>query len=273
MSQGYLLFAHNNEEIDYALLAAWCARRIHLWLDKPVSIVADAETIEKLGNNRKLFDHIIESAITYKQTRRYVDYHLSFNNYDRVDAWNLTPYDETMVLDTDIVIQSSQMNGVWGNNQSLLLSETCVDSFNVYKADPTFTRLHDHGIKFYWATQFYFKKDQESEHFFKTCAWVRENYRWLSNVYGTDPRLMRNDYIWSIAAHMLGSQKNLPWKLLYSTGMHAGDKINIHSMSDKHIILYNKSFGVRKIESRDIHVMNKFDLQTFAQKEMQEAYD
>lgn len=272
MSQGYLLFAHDNEEIDYALLAAWCAKRIQHWLDRPVSLVADAGTIDKLGSRKELFDQIIESTISLRQSRRYFDRHLSFNNYDRVDAWNLTPYDETVVLDTDIVIQSNIMNQVWGSNESLLLCETCADSFDIYNSSPAFLRLNEYGINFFWATQFYFRKDQESKKFFQTCEWIRQNYKWLSSVYGVDSRLIRNDYIWSIAAHMLDIRSRLPWTLLYSTGMHSGDKINIHAMTDDTIILYNQSFGVRKISSRDIHVMNKFDLQTFAEQEMQRVY-
>ena len=79
-TKGFLLFAHNNEEIDYALLAAWCAKRIHQYLDKPVSIVADQTTINKLGHNKKYFDKIILSEISYNQKRLYLDRLLNFNN-------------------------------------------------------------------------------------------------------------------------------------------------------------------------------------------------
>ena len=42
MTQGALIFAFDNEEIDYVKLAAWNARNIHEHLKIPVAIVTDS---------------------------------------------------------------------------------------------------------------------------------------------------------------------------------------------------------------------------------------
>ena len=61
MTQGYLLFAHNNEQIPYGLFAVWQAHRIAKWLNKPVSIVTDHKTLDSLKGLESVFDHIIIS--------------------------------------------------------------------------------------------------------------------------------------------------------------------------------------------------------------------
>ncbi len=267
MTQGFLLFAHNNEEIDYALLAAWCARRIHNYLSKPVSLVADTTTVARLGKYQALFDKIIFSDVPLHQKRRYDTRFLNFNNYDRSNAWDLTPYDETMVIDTDIVIQSNVMNCVWNSNYNLMVCARSIDGCT-NKIDDEFRVLNETSIKFYWATQFYFKKNSESEIFFKTCKWVRKNYIWLSRVYDIDPKLLRNDYIWSIAIHMLHCENTLPWTLLHSTY-----KSNVYNITDNNVILHRPNVGVRKIVNHDVHVMHKDDLIKLVKKEMELAND
>lgn len=267
MSQGFLLFAHNNEEIDYALLAAWCARRISIHLDKPVSLVADTATVERLGKNKKYFDQIIFSDIPLRQKRRYQNRFLNFNNYDRSHAWDLTPYDETMVIDTDIVIQSDAMNRVWNNAYDLLVCAKSVDAYTG-QVEAEFEYLSETSIKFYWATQFYFRKTKESEIFFKTCKWVRANYVWLSKVYDIDYRLLRNDYVWSIAIHMLNIQQYLPWTLLHTTY-----RTNLYSMQNNQAIIYRPDHLVKKVKNYDIHVMHKDDLIKLIKQEMETDSD
>lgn len=267
MTQGFLLFAHNNEEIDYALLASWCARRIGKHLNKPVSLVADVATVAGLGKNKKYFDKIILSDVSLNQKRRYCDRFLNFNNYDRSHAWDLTPYDETMVIDTDIVIQSNVMNNVWNNYYDIMICASSIDAVT-HKVEKEFDYLNETSIKFYWATQFYFRKTQDSRVFFETCKWIRKNYIWLSRVYDIDPGLLRNDYVWSIAVHMLNQKQSLPWTLLHTTY-----RTNLYSMTNQEVIIYQPGYAAKKIKKQDIHVMHKDDLIKLAQQELEQNYD
>ena len=43
MSKGVLLFAQNNEQIDYIKQAVYLAKRIKRFLDLPVSLVTDSK--------------------------------------------------------------------------------------------------------------------------------------------------------------------------------------------------------------------------------------
>ena len=112
MSQGFLVFAHDNEQIEYGLLALGQAKRIRTFLDKPVSIVLDTKTKNNLDEKyqgwQDHFDKIIDSELLSSQTKRYGDVNnqLTFHNLDRTDAYTLTPYDETIVIDTDVLIHN-----------------------------------------------------------------------------------------------------------------------------------------------------------------------
>jgi hypothetical protein len=61
MTRGVLLFAHNNEQVNYGIMAYWCARRIAEHLAVPVSLVSDANTAKSLDHHspdwRQAFDH------------------------------------------------------------------------------------------------------------------------------------------------------------------------------------------------------------------------
>jgi hypothetical protein len=111
MTQGILLFAHDNEQIQYSLLAAWQARRIHKWLGKPVSIVTDLASLDTLKQHNLdgLFDHIMLSDAETTQQKIYTDKLLTFKNVNRTHAYDLTPYDETIVLDADYVVNSRKL--------------------------------------------------------------------------------------------------------------------------------------------------------------------
>jgi hypothetical protein len=266
MTQGYLLFAHNNEQIPYGLFAVWQAKRIIKWLNKPVSLVTDQQTLDSLNGFESIFDRIIISNNLAKQTKSYNGQSLTFNNIDRCMAFDLTPYDETMVIDTDIVIQSDRMNLVWNNENDLLV---CRNSNHVFdKKFVGFDWLSNYGIKFFWATEFYFKKTAVSRLFFDQCLEIKEKYNWYAFAFDLTASYIRNDHIWSIALHQLGGKSNsswateLPYNLFYSL-----DTDNIISMDQDSVTLFCEN-KLSKVKGTDVHLMNKFDLLAHVQEEL-----
>jgi hypothetical protein len=266
MTQGFLLFAHDNEQIPYGLFAVWQARRISKWLDKPTSLVADQNTINNLGSLIDEFDKVILSDTLSLQKKNYNGQQLSFNNIDRCMAWELTPYDETMVIDTDIVIQSNRLNLAWGNTEDILVCKNSNDIFA--RKFVGFDYISNYGIKFFWATEFYFKKNKISKAFFDTCNRIKQNYNWYAHVYDITTKYIRNDHVWSMALHELGGQSNsewatcLPFNLYYSI-----DKDNIVSMGEDYIILHNHD-KIRRVQGCDVHAMNKLSLLQHVNKEL-----
>jgi hypothetical protein len=261
MTQGILLFAHNSEEVNYGVMAVWMSERIATHLGKPVSLVTDQYTIDSLKSMSvdvtKHFDQVITKEYDVNQRRRLGDEYVPFKNLDRVDAYELTPYDETLVLDIDISIMSDRLNLVWDNTEDMLISDYSQDIFN--RQHDEFEYLKDHGIKFQWATEFYFKKSELAETFFNKCKFIKENYEWYSIIYGVPNYPLRNDYVWSIAVHELGYPfLTIPRKLRYSI-----DKDNIVQLDEDQLIIsgmVDKKNRVTRITNQDVHILNKFEL-------------
>src|SRR6056300_884659 len=138
-SRGVLMFAHNNEEIDYFKLAFVNALLIqsHLQLSADqITVVTDSNTLnyatEILGDKiPQAIGNIIinEKDIAFKHSnqRIYKDtsHHsttLPFYNKNRGDAYDLSPYDETLLIDADYLILSDTLNHCWGHNNELMMN-------------------------------------------------------------------------------------------------------------------------------------------------------
>ena len=165
MTQGFLLFSYNNEQFDYGKMARWSARRIKRWLDKPTTLVTNTATVQQLNSStpqwKRDFDQIIEVESLTNQKRVLREKSQTFHNVNRIMSWDLTPYDETVVIDTDVVIQSSQLNKLWGNSQDLIVCDKSTSIFNERISE--FEFINETSIKFFWATVFYFRKTDKSK--------------------------------------------------------------------------------------------------------------
>jgi hypothetical protein len=257
MTQGILLFAHDNEQIQYSLLAAWQARRIQKWLGKPVSIVTDSTSLSTLDQYglRKEFDHIILSDAETIQKKVYTDIELTFKNVNRTHAYDLTPYEETLVIDTDIVIQSDRLNLLWNSVEDYLVCKNCIDVLD--RKWTALEHVHFNGIIFYWATVFYFKKTERARQFVELCQRIQKNYNQYIDEYGIADQYLRNDHVWSMAINQLGGTA-IPTTLWFGTSTDP-----ILEMTEDTVL-----FEQAKIHGQDVHVMHKFSLQEQIKKEL-----
>jgi len=262
MTQGILLFAHNSEEVNYGVMAVWMSERIARFLGKPVSIVTDNYTVESLKaisiDLKKYFDNVIINECNTTQTRRLSGENIIFKNLDRCDAYDLTPYDETLILDIDIAIMSDRLNLVWDCADNILISNKSTDVID--RPYNEFGFLKDHGIEFQWATEFYFKKSEIAEAFFDKCKSIRDNYAWYSMLYGMSNHPMRNDHIWSIAIH----EMNVPFNKIPRVLRFATDLDDLVELSSERALFNVKvkdgKTRLINIKDQDVHILNKFEL-------------
>ena len=110
MTTGALIFAFNNEKTDYVSMAAWSADNIRRHLDIPVAIVTDQTGHQLL----RRFDQVIEANASAGGTRWFEDYqdNVTWYNAGRSDAFDLSPWDQTLVLDADYVVASNRLQFV-----------------------------------------------------------------------------------------------------------------------------------------------------------------
>ena len=114
MTVGALIFAHNNVAIDYTRLAVFAAQRIKKFLNIPVSIVTDnAEWLEKSYPNHP-FDKVIKILSESGSQKLFYDgsiasKKLEWKNSTRYRAYDISPYDRTLVIDSDFIINSNTL--------------------------------------------------------------------------------------------------------------------------------------------------------------------
>jgi hypothetical protein len=109
MTVGAIIFAQNNGGIDYVKLANFTASKVKQHLGIPVSLITDSSKWLLSNFPDHNFDQVIDlPKDTNNQTKKFSDGKLSskmleWKNLSRNQVYNLTPYDKTLVLDSDYI--------------------------------------------------------------------------------------------------------------------------------------------------------------------------
>jgi hypothetical protein len=284
------MFAHNNEQIDYFRLAvtnSLLAQR-NLGLDpSQITIVTDKHSykysvktlgkalVESASNNIVFVKKDIE--FKYKNIRSYKDtshtvQDLPFYNVNRCDVYDISPYDETILVDADYLILSDSLNKCWAHNNELMMNWEYRDAMAERSFDGL-DRLSPLGITMYWATVVYFRKSAYTESFFELVKHVRDNKEYYQDLYKWRGGIYRNDHSFSIAAHTMGGFVDKAIPQLPVTLYKTFDTDDIHeanSITDITLFLEKVRSPGDHILTRwrdvDLHVMNKWAIGRISNK-------
>ena len=268
MSNGVLCFANNNSKVNYILQAQELASRVSKYLDLPTSIVTS--TPDEVDST--YFDKVIYNEHPSGNYKRYYDgtsthVNIPFNNAGRINSYDISPYDQTLVLDTDVILCNSDLKYAFDNLHDFQIYKNCTD-LTTWRKHSEFDYINDKGISFYWATVFCFKKTKETKLFFDLLKTIKENWSHYSQVFDLGSRNFRNDHIFSIAIHIMNGftegnwAMNLPGTLYYTLDRDILHKIN----KSKLVFLLEKEniqdeYILSSTKDMNVHVMNKFSLQ------------
>jgi len=272
MTQGIILYAHNNRTVDYALMAVIAGGLAKKNLQVPVSLITDASTIAWMKESNifiqaeNLFDHIITvDRPTTDNQRRLHDGQscqmIPFINTNRSTAWELTPYDRTLLIDSDFFILSNSLGEYWNVDADVMLGHAINDIYNDSRVGYLDRHVSDTGVKMYWATTVMFSKNANAKLFFDTVNYVKENYSQFADVFRFDPRQFRNDIAFSVAKHILdGYQQDDSLSL--PPVLSALDKDVLYGVNGNTLTFLvdyklTNSYCAAAISNVDIHIMNK----------------
>lgn len=287
MSRGILMYAHNNSEIDYFKIACANSLLVKKNLGYPVSIVTDSDTlaysIKQLTKEfiDNCFDKIIvkEKDLSFKNSRNYNDAtnvkSLQFYNCNHWEAYELSPYNETLFIDSDYLIMSNSLNNCWGSDYDFMIDNRIYTVAS--DKHPYVKYIDDTGISLYWATVIYFKKSITAEHIFNYVKHIQENYRYYKDLYSFSNGMFRNDYSFSVAIHSINSLKEthstnigklpIPGLLM---SWDTDDVKDINEIND--IYVYGEKednkgqYILTRIKNTDIHIMNKWAINRISNK-------
>lgn len=272
MSKGVVVFANNNSDVDYVKQAWYLATRVKEYLNLPTTVITDSKNYLKSTYDSSVFDRII--SVEYGSTsniKRFRDgalasKQLQWKNDTRALAYDLSPYDETLVLDTDVVVSNDSFLKCFTNRHDLLMYKDCLDIAGIPRGNE-FTVISDTSVDFYWATAVFFRKTEANATFFGLIQHIQENWKHYCNVYQLDTALYRNDFAFSIAVHVMNGYQSgdfvgqMPGVLYYITDVSLLWSIN----NDSLLMLIEKpnhagEYTALRTTGINVHVMNKFSL-------------
>lgn len=277
LPRGFVIFAHNNPSLDYGTMALCNALLIKKNLNENcVALIADLGTIEHLENSfsadimRRAFDRIIINEVSQEksgtrrfQDTRYATFTDAYLNTDRANVYDMSPFDETLMIDADYLMLDNTMDSVWGHADDFLCNRKTIDLDHQANNFGFDNRFNEMSIPLYWATAVYFRRTDKSKLIFELMNFIKENYAYYKYLYNFNHSgYFRNDYALSIAIHIsnnlmeYGSIGTLPVDhILFSM-----ENDQIHEFKHGNAIITSEpvqgEFYVHSV-SRNVHIMNK----------------
>jgi hypothetical protein len=233
-SRGVLVFAYNTPTVDYESIAEQAARLIKHNLNLPVTVIS--------------------GKVKHENYRTGYAHGTQWNNLDRYRACELSPYDETILLDSDyLVLDDSLLKIIDTTNDYQLMthSQTSTETMN-----------GDMGmlsINYVWATVVVFKKTTKSRLLFDLVGRIQRNYEYYRKLYNIREYNFRNDYAFAMADNIINGytpSSGIPWTML------TFDKsIKRIEIKNNNIVIREEN-SARVIPRQNIHVMDKLYLQS-----------
>ena len=256
MTTGALLYAFDGE-ICYTKFAVACARRIRQYLDIPVSLVTDSAI------DNPVFDQIIPVDTLESRNRRWwadTETSTSWLNHSRSRSYELSPYDRTIVLDVDYLVNTPILRSL------LQIPNSFFAHRSVRSIQSPETRQQTFGIKntdMWWATVVVFNKNQFAQDVFAVWQMVESKYRYYADFFGFDSKQFRNDHALSIALLVANGGTvplhcEIPWPLI-----NVDPDIAVEQKADVTNIYYSamesnqQKYKRLSVQNQDLHIMGK----------------
>lgn len=254
VTKGAVIFAVGTMAIDYAAMAAWSADRISRFLHLPTTLITDQDIVDSV------FDQVIRITTAPSECTRWFDdfdQSVPWHNLDRCDALDLSPYDRTLLLDADYVINSGQLRTIVDHDRFWCHRHTY--TVGTCQINDHFGR-HRHPM--YWATAMAFGRDVQSAFIFDSMRMIRNNWQHYRDLYHIDNALFRNDYALSIALPLVNGHvqpPRLPGAMMNVMPEHGLRQIEEDSFEVTWRCSQGRSY-TNLLKDLDFHAMCKRDL-------------
>ena len=258
VTRGVILFAFNSEKFNYYDIAEFTAKRINHFLNLPVTLITDEESFPDTDYNWDKVIKVVPDKDNFREWGQWI-------NKGRFMAYDLTPYEETMVLDVDYIVNSDKLLGVFD-----FYDDFCCHNRAEFLMMPDVPQeiLSTYSYNSVWATVMAFKKTKRTEQIFRCMEMVQKNYKHYECIHNFIGSTYRNDYALSLALRMVNGhcerkEDYIPWNLV-----HAGKKTFVYADSaDEFNTNYTVIFDawvrnkIKKeyitLKDMDFHVLDK----------------
>jgi hypothetical protein len=240
-------------------MANWSAKNIRRHLNLPVAVVTD-----RAPPPHYKFEQVIITSTEGSNRRTFADINesVTWRNGNRVDAYCLSPWSHTLVLDADYVVASDQLNAVLAVDQDFVAHRCAWDVTN----HPAFDEHNSFGrnrMPMWWATVMMFRKSTQAQLIFEAMTMIRDNWTHYRRLYSNNQPTYRNDHALSIAlnienGHTLQTQ-DIPWSLASLTPDHQLTQLSADHYKVEYINSQNQPRCI-ELKHQDFHAMGKQQL-------------
>lgn len=257
MTTGALIFAYNNEQTDYVSMAAWTAENIRRHLNIPVALVTDRPTKLK-------FEQVIICESSGTNGRWFSDYNANvvWHNNTRVNAYKLSPWIQTLVVDADYIVASNQLKDLLNSDCEFLAHRLAYDvtGLNDFNGLNYFGNNH---MPMWWATVMMFRRSLQAELIFDSMEMIRDNWTHYRQLYKNSNATYRNDHALSIALGIVNghtlTHAGIPWKLASLTPDHKIKQLGPDHYRVDFLTADQKPKWI-ELRNQDFHAMGKKQL-------------
>lgn len=248
-SKGVVVFSFNTTT-DYVAIADQTSRLISYSLNLPITLVTDLDSKPKFA-----YDTVIRIKSEDGNVRQ--DNKLTpWKNLGRYLAYELSPYEETILLDTDYLVLDDSILTLFKTDFDYKLMH-----HNQTPAGSSLESMGETSLPFVWATVVLFRKSERARLFFNLVGRIQRNYPYYRALYNIREGNYRNDYAFAIAncilsGYSLNEDQGIPWTMFTIE-----NKIERIMITDNFIQVYHKD-AATVVPYQNIHVMDKEYLQS-----------
>ena len=243
MTTGVMLFSFNNEHTSYDRLTRRCIKHIKKYLQLPVTVVGDRK-FEGANN--------IIVKPTAGNKRQYLDAKgVVWYNLERSNAYDLSPYDTTILLDCDYFVMTDKLKELAKGCENILLHDKV---FDIAEQNNLWDQ-RDATLPLVWATVVIFKKTAFVKSVFDLVKHIKKNYMHYKYLYRLKFATFRNDYAFAIALHQLYGPNNKAYCIPHPMMMmgYGAEVLNF----DMNSLTYKWKNNYATLYQQDVHVFNK----------------
>lgn len=259
MSRGAILFAFNSEKFNYYKMAEQTAKRINYFLDLPVTLVTDEKSYDETSSYT--WDNVttvVPDKNNFRDWGQWI-------NKGRYQAFELSPYDETVLLDVDYMVNSNKLLKTFET-----YNDFCCHNKTTFLMHPNAPQeaLSSYSYDTLWATVVTFKKTNRAKQIFECLEMVQQNFEHYANIHSFIAASYRNDYALTLALRIANGHCILPGDFIPWNLVHVGKDTSVYRNSDdefntEYTVLFDnwKRGKIRKeyvtIKDMDFHLINK----------------
>jgi len=236
--QGYFTFAQNTESVNYLELAyAQAASIKQTQKINKYAVAVDSETKKLITDkHQKVFDYVVDIVDPVANAMG-----------NEWQAWQLTPFKETIKLESDILF-TTNVDHWW---TGLRLQEVCFttkvrDYFGTVSKDRSYRKFFDeNNLPDIYTGMYYFRFGRQSLELFKYAHAIYSHWNYFrDNLKNCREELPSTDVVFAIAARLLGVELCTNPALDYPSFVHMKGSINhLHSGADWQNILQHELDG------------------------------